>query len=63
MSDGRDARNARPSLDQLTATLNRVEAKLDALILALAEEGGDLEVSIGMDGLPLPAERDQNETL
>ncbi|MGP1666978.1 MAG: hypothetical protein ACTS5I_13910 [Rhodanobacter sp.] len=45
--------------------LDRIEAKLDALIAALAEEDGDdeQEPAHTLDGLAVGFERDQNQSL
>ena len=44
--------------------LDRIEAKLDALLDALADEGGDDEPQYDLDGnLIEGGERDENESL
>lgn len=48
--------------NQILATLARVEAKLDTLIAALAEDETD-EPNIGLDGDLFPGERDQSQSL
>lgn len=45
------------------ATLLRMEAKLDSLIAALAEDEDDEEPSITLDGERAGGERDQNQSL
>lgn len=45
--------------------LQRIEAKLDALLAALAEDAGDDEQApqLSLDGTPAGAERDRTQTL
>lgn len=43
--------------------LDRIEAKLDALLEALAEDHEEEEQHFDLDGNPLPAERDQGQPL
>jgi len=46
----------------LTDQLDRIEAKLDALLAALADEEAEGPV-FGLDGEPVPGERNQDEEL
>jgi hypothetical protein len=43
--------------------LDRIEAKLDMLIQALAEDDDDDGPTHDLDGNPLPAARDENDVL
>lgn len=49
-------------LAEVLAAIARVEAKVDALIQALADDDGD-EPSFTLDGHPAGAERDQGQSL
>lgn len=46
---------------EITTTLERIEAKLDALLQALAEE--DEETLLDLDGNPMPGEREPHQSL
>lgn len=45
------------------ARLDRIEAKLDALLLALADDGDEEPRAIDWEGNEVPAERDQFQSL
>jgi hypothetical protein len=45
------------------AQLDRIEAKLDALILALAEDDEDKGPTCDLDGNEIPGMRDEHDTL
>lgn len=43
--------------------LDRIEAKLDALLVALAEDDDDARPKFDLDGEPIPLVMDQHDTL
>lgn len=52
------------TLDEITATLHRIEAKLDTLIAALAEDADDEDPpQLTLDGTPAGAARDATQSL
>lgn len=50
-------------LDRIEAAQQRIEAKLDMLIDALAEEGEDADQQFDLDGNPLPSGGEDGEAL
>lgn len=49
--------------EAIEASLSRIEAKLDALLLALAEGDQDEPQAVDLSGQPIPRERGENEPL
>lgn len=51
-------------MEELIATMARIEQKLDILIAALAQEEDDAPLpTLTLDGDPMPRERDQSQPL
>lgn len=50
-------------LDRIEATQQRIEAKLDALLDALADDGDEDQPSFDLDGFELPGERSELDAL
>jgi hypothetical protein len=51
------------ALTLLQGATERMERKLDALLVALADDGQEDERGVDLEGNALPAERDPNEPL
>ena len=49
--------------DDIRQQLARIEAKLDALLVALAEDHDDDRPRFDLDGEPIPLVQDQHDTL